>query len=138
MSKTLKNTKRQDKEQLKAIRFTQNSIPLEQFYEDGIFLIQSGKRYNKYSATYQLQDISYLTLSDEMQKQIFFAWSAVLNALDPGTTNKISVIKHKISSATLERFMMHSQNPQYEKLQTEYNRILKQRALQGNGMIQEV
>ena len=43
MSKTLKNTKRQDKEQLKAIRFTQNSIPLEQFYEDGIFLIQSGK-----------------------------------------------------------------------------------------------
>ena len=28
MSKTLKNTKRQDKEQLKAIRFTQNSIPL--------------------------------------------------------------------------------------------------------------
>lgn len=138
MSKTLKNTKRQDKEQLKAIRFTQNSIPLEQFYEDGIFLIQSGKKYNKYSATYQLQDISYLTLSDEMQKQIFFAWSAVLNALDPGTTNKISVIKHKISSATLERFMMHSQNPQYEKLQTEYNRILKQRALQGNGMIQEV
>lgn len=54
MSKTLKNTKRQDKEQLKAIRFTQNSIPLEQFYEDGIFLIQSGKKYNKYSATYQL------------------------------------------------------------------------------------
>ena len=74
MSKTLKNTKRQDKEQLKAIRFTQNSIPLEQFYDDGIFLIQSGKKYNKYSATYQLQDISYLTLSDEMQKQIFFAW----------------------------------------------------------------
>lgn len=140
MRNTLKETRQMDKEKLKKLRFVHDSIPLEQFSEDGIFLVQSGagKYNNKYSATYQLQDVSYLTLSEERQRDIFFAWSAVLNGLDPGSTNKISVIKHKISTATLERFIMHSSNPAYFSLQQDYNKILIQRAQQGNGMIQEV
>ena len=139
MTKTLRTVKNGDKEKLKAIRFVQDSIPLEEFSEDGIFLIQSGKKYhNKYSAVYQLKDISYLSLSDEMQRQIFLAWSAVLNVLDPGATSKISVIKHKIGTATLEKFKTHNDNPQYQELQKEYNKIIVQKALQGNGMIQEV
>ena len=49
MTKTLKNVKRGDREKLKAIRTVQASIPLEEFSEDGIFLIQRGKKYqNKY------------------------------------------------------------------------------------------
>lgn len=57
MTKTLRTVKNGDKEKLKAIRFVQDSIPLEEFSEDGIFLIQSGKKYhNKYSAVYQLKD----------------------------------------------------------------------------------
>lgn len=139
MTKTLKNVKRGDREKLKAIRTVQNSIPLEEFSEDGIFLIQRGKKYqNKYSVTYQLTDVSYLSLSDEMQRQIFLAWSAVLNVLDPGATSKISVVKHKIGTATLGRYLMHNDNPAYQELQEDYNRIIREKALQGNGMIQEV
>lgn len=139
MTKTLKNVKRGDREKLKAIRTVQASIPLEEFSEDGIFLIQRGKKYqNKYSVTYQLTDISYLSLSDEMQRQIFLAWSAVLNVLDPGATSKISVIKHKIGTAALGRYLMHNDNPAYQELQEEYNRIIREKAMQGNGMIQEV
>lgn len=139
MTKTLKNVKARDKEKLKQIKFVEDSIPLEQFYEDGIFLLQHGKKnMNLFSATYKLQDISYLTLSDEMQRQIFLAWCAVLNVLEPGATSKISVIKHKIGTATLEKYKMHNENPQYAKLQEDYNKIIMQKALQGNGMIQEV
>lgn len=139
MTKTLKNVKARDKEKLKQIKFVEDSIPLEQFYKDGIFMVQHGKKnMNLFSATYKLQDISYLTLSDEMQRQIFLAWCAVLNVLEPGATSKISVIKHKIGTATLEKYKMHNENPQYAKLQEDYNKIIMQKALQGNGMIQEV
>ncbi|MDE5985360.1 MAG: ATP-binding protein [Eubacterium sp.] len=139
MTKTLKNVRKNDKEKLKSIKFVQDSIPLEQFYDDGIFLIQSiHKKLNKYSATFQIRDVSYLTLSDEMQRQLFLAWAAVLNVLDPGATNKLSVIKHKIGTSTIERFKMHNKNPNYAALQKEYNKIIAQKALQGNGMVQEV
>lgn len=139
MTKTLKNVRQNDKELLKKMHFVADCIPLQQFSEDGIFLVQSGKKHNnKYSVTYQLKDISYLSLSEEMKKQIFLAWSAVLNILDPGSTCKLSVIKHKIGTSTLERFQMHNQNPDYTTLQNDYNKIITQKALQGNGMIQEV
>ena len=63
MTKTIKNVRKNDKEKLKSIKFVQDSIPLEQFYEDGIFLIQSiNKKLNKYSAVFQIRDVSYLTL----------------------------------------------------------------------------
>lgn len=138
MIKTLKNVKEHDKEKLRQFRFVQDAIPLEQVYEDGIFMVQKGKKFHKFAATFRLRDITYLKASDETQETLFLRWSAVLNILDPGTTPKLSVIKHKISSATLERFLMHSDNPQYQDLQKEYNKILMQKAMQGNGMIQEV
>lgn len=139
MTKTLKTVRANDKQALKAIKTVQNAIPLEQFYEDGIFLVQSGKKYNnKYSATFQIKDISYLNLSEEMQKRVFFAWSAVLNSIDPGATVKLNVIKHKINSMTADKFFMHSKNPQYAELQEDYNKIIRQKLAQGNGMIQEV
>ncbi len=139
MIKTLKTVRANDKQALKAIKTVQNSIPLEQFYEDGIFLVQSGKKYNnKYSATFQIRDISYLNLSEEMQKRVFFAWSAVLNSIDPGATAKLNVIKHKINSMTADKFFMHSKNPQFAELQEDYNKIIRQKLAQGNGMIQEV
>ncbi|MGN0569246.1 MAG: VirB4-like conjugal transfer ATPase, CD1110 family [Candidatus Fimenecus sp.] len=139
MTKTIKNVRANDKQALKAIKSVQASIPLDIFYEDGIFLVQKGKKYNnKFSATFQIRDIAYLNLSEEMQKQVFFAWSAVLNSIDPGSTAKLSVIKHKINSENFDRFLAHSTNPQYAELQKDYNKILMQKASQGNGMIQEV
>lgn len=139
MTKTLKTVRENDKQALKAIKSVQNSIPLEMFYEDGIFLVQSGKKYNnKYSATFQIRDIAYLNLSEEMQKHVFLAWSAVLNSIDPGATAKLNVIKHKINSMTADKFLMHSKNPHYAELQKDYNKIIKQKLAQGNGMIQEV
>lgn len=138
MTKTLKTVRSNDKETLRKMRYVSDCIPLEQFSEDGIFLVQSGKKHHKYSAVYQLKDISYASLSTDMQEQVFLAWAAVLNSLDPGTTSKISVIKHKIGTATLERYQMHNSNPAYQDLQKEYNKIIVQKALQGNGMTQDV
>lgn len=139
MTKTLKSVRFNDREKLKQIKSVQQSIPLEEFYEDGIFCVQiNAKNLKKYSATYRLRDVSYLKLSEEAQKQMFFAWSAVLNSIDPGATAKLSVIKHKITKASLDKFMMQSDNPAFADIQKDYNRILKLKAMQGNGMMQEV
>lgn len=139
MIKTLKNVKQNDKVPMKKLKSVQNSIPLEEFSSEGIFLIQkNGKNNNKYSATFLIRDISYLNLSTEMQRKVFFAWSSVQNSLYPGSTAKFSVIKHKISNDTIESFLMKNTNPQFAEIQADYNRILRQKALEGNGMVQEV
>lgn len=139
MTKTLKKVKMAEREKLKAIKFVQQSIPLEEYHDDGIFLIQHNKnKSNKFSAVFHIRDISYLKLSEDLQEKIFFAWSAVLNSLDPGSTAKLSVIKHKITNATLENFYMHSENPAYAAIQNDYNKILKAKAMQGNGMTQDI
>ena len=139
MTKTLKNVRNNDKVALKRLKFVQDCIPLEEFSSEGIFLIQRGGKYNnKFSATFQIKDISYLKLSEDMQRQVFFAWSAVLNALDPGSTAKLNVIKHMLTTNDVERFLMRNDDPQYAKIQKEYNSILRRKAVQGNGMIQEV
>lgn len=139
MTRTLKTVRYNDKEKLKQIKTVQQSIPLEDYYDDGIFCVQkNAKNSKKFSATFQIRDISYLKLSEEAQKEIFFSWSSVLNSIDPGATAKLSVIKHKITNATLERFLMNSTNPAYAEIQKDYNRILRIKATQGNGMMQEV
>lgn len=124
---------------MKKLKSVQNSIPLEEFSSEGIFLVQrNGKNNNKYSATFLIRDISYFDSSDETQRKVFFAWSAVQNSLYPGSTAKFSVIKHKISSNTLDKLLMKNTNPQFIKIQEDYNRILRYKALEGNGMVQEV
>lgn len=151
MTKTIKNLKRQEKEKLSQIKCVQDSIPFQEVYEDGIFLLSdkdadklkkkgifSSSIGKKYSATYRIRDISYLTLSDDMQKSIFFAWSSVLNILEPGAINKLNVIKHRMSSATVEKFLIKNDNPQYRNLRDEYNKLLIAKAAEGSGMVQEV
>lgn len=139
MSKTLKAVRSDDREKLKKIKFVQQSIPLEEYYDDGVFLVQKGrKKSGKYSAVFKLKDLSYLKLSEEAQERIFFAWSSVINSFEPGSTAKLSVIKHKITSDALRSFYIDNADAALSEVQTDYNKIVKGKALQGNGMTQEI
>lgn len=143
MKNTLKQVRREDREKLKAYKAVQDAIPLEQCYEDGIFCVKQGKSNSKFSATYRLRDISYHNVSEEVQRTIFFAWSAALNVLTPGTINNISIIKHKLSSYNLDSFMLDdtsasAHSDRYKMLLQEANRVLRKKAAEGNGMVEEI
>lgn len=142
MSRTLKQVRRQDREKLRAYKTVQQTIPLEQVYEDGIFCVQKGKKESKFSATFRLRDISYQFVSEEAQRNIFLIWSAALNSLTPGTINNISIIKHRLGTRSLDGFLMdethtgHSES--HRRLVHEMNQVLRQKSSQGSGMVQEL
>lgn len=142
MNRTLKKSRKQDREKLRAYKVVQDAIPLEECYEDGVFCVQKSKSSNKYSVTYRLRDISYQFVSEEMQKSIFLAWSAALNVLTPGTINNINVIKRRLNANTLDSFLIRGygsdHSPEYLELLSEANQILRQKAAEGNGMVQEL
>lgn len=143
MSKILKQIRRQDREKLRAYKTVQQTIPLEQVYDDGIFCVQKGKKESKFSVTFRLRDISYQFVSDEAQRNIFLIWSAALNSLTPGTINNISIIKHRLGARSLDGFLLdttHLQNhtEDHRLLVEEMNHVLMQKASQGNGMVQEL
>ena len=139
MSKTLKAVRATDKYAMRKPRCVADLLPIEEYSPDGIFLAQRiDKTRCKFSAVFKIQDISYLVLSDEEQSQVLLAYSAVINALDPGCTAKMSVVKHRLTSAAIDSILVPEDDPIYGELQRDYNAILREKALQGNGMVQEI
>lgn len=138
MIKTWKNVKRQDKKtERQRVQTVQDAIPIQSAYEDGIFLIQAGKE-NKYSKSFLLADINYMTASQSVQKQIFLDWSELLNVLDPGSTNKLSVVKSRINKHTFDKFLLTCTDEKLKIYTNEYNKMLMDKSVNSNGMVQEL
>ena len=91
MQKTLKHWQRENREKLEVPQGVQCAIPIQVVYEDGIFLVRSGKGSNKYSKTFSFTDINYAVASKEDKERMFLDYSELLNALDSGATAKITV-----------------------------------------------
>ncbi|EKC67433.1 TrsE-like protein, partial [human gut metagenome] len=85
MIKTLQNTLRQDKEQFAVPRSVQDTIPIRRIWPDGIFQFGS-----KFSKCIRFSDINYAIASKEDKTAMFLNYSELLNALDTGSTTKIT------------------------------------------------
>ena len=86
MIKTLQTTLKQDKERFKVPRSVQDIIPIRRLWPDGIFQFGS-----KYSKTMRFSDINYAIASKEDKTAMFLSYSELLNALDTGSTTKITI-----------------------------------------------
>lgn len=82
--KTLIIRNREEKEQYRRPRRVQDTIPIRSVWPDGIFLV--GR--DRYSKTFQFQDINYSVASLEDKKSMFMEYSALLNGLDSGGNHK--------------------------------------------------
>ena len=67
-------------------RTTQQSIPFDRMFQDGICRI--GKDY--YTKTIQFQDINYLLAQQDDQKEIFEEWCSFLNFFDSSVHFELS------------------------------------------------
>ena len=86
MIKTLLTTMKQDNERLEIPRSVQDAIPIQRLWPDGVFQFGS-----KYSKTLRFSDINYAIASKEDKTAMFLNYSELLNALDTGSTTKITI-----------------------------------------------
>ena len=133
MIKTLSNVLKQDKEKYKVPRRVQDVIPIKRIWSDGIFLVGS-----KYSKMYRFTDINYLVASRADKEAMFLAYSELLNSLDAGATTKVTINNRHLNRVNFEQtILMPLRGDKRDVYRKEYNKMLMDKATEGNGIIQE-
>ena len=133
MIKTLSNLLQQDKEKYRVPRRVQDVIPIRRIWPDGIFLVGS-----KYSKMYRFTDINYLVASRADKESMFLQYSELLNSLDAGATAKITINNRRLNRVNFEKnILMPLRGDARDIYRREYNRMLLDKAMEGNGIIQE-
>ncbi len=97
MIKTLNNTIKQDRTAYKIPRSVQDVLPIQRIFADGIF--QFG---TKYSKTLRFSDINYAIASKEDKTAMFLGYSELLNALDSGSTTKLTICNKQVNRQAFE------------------------------------
>lgn len=132
--RTIKNLFKQDKEKFNPPKSVQDTIPVQTIYKDGTFLV--GK--NKYSKCFRFTDINYAVASRPDKEAMFLQYSELLNSLDPGATSKITVLNRRLNKVDFEKtIMITMNNDNLDVYRKEYNKMLMDKALGANSIIQE-
>lgn len=133
MIKTLSNLLQQDREKYRVPRRVQDVIPIRRIWPDGIFLVG-----DKYSKMYRFTDINYLVASRADKESMFLQYSELLNSLDAGATSKITINNRRLNRVNFEKnILMPLRGDTRDIYRREYNRMLLDKAMEGNGIIQE-
>ena len=133
MIKTLSNLLQQDKEKYRVPRRVQDVISIRRIWPDGIFLVGC-----KYSKMYRFTDINYLVASRADKESMFLLYSELLNSLDAGATAKITINNRRLNRVNFEKnILMPLRGDARDIYRREYNQMLLDKAMEGNGIIQE-
>ena len=134
MIKTLQNTLKQDREGFRLPRSVQDCIPVRRLYADGIF--QYG---NKFSKTIRFSDINYAIASREDKTSMFLGYSELLNALDTGSTTKITINNKRLNRQNFEQeILLPLTGDELDGFRDEYNDMLMGKVTDSsNSVVQE-
>ena len=134
MIKTLQNTLKQDKEHLTVPKSVQDTIPIRRIWPDGLF--QFG---GKFSKTIRFSDINYAIASKEDKTSMFLGYSELLNALDTGSTTKITINNKRLNRRNFEReILIPPQGDHLDGGRSEYNAMLLDKVTDSsNSIVQE-
>lgn len=140
MLKSLKVLKRQERNSYKIPHSVQETIPISQIWDDGIFqLTDKSSGVNQYSVTYKINDINYAISSGQQKKNTFLRWENVLNAFDPDARYKLTIIKRKIDVKKLTKVVtLNLQNDGFDEYREVLNKVIINKALLGNGITTEI
>ena len=134
MIKTLQNTLKQDKEHLSVPKSVQDTIPIHRLWPDGLF--QFG---GKFSKTVRFSDINYAIASKEDKTSMFLGYSELLNALDTGSTTKITINNKRLNRRNFEQeILIPPQGDHLDGGRSEYNAMLLDKVTDSsNSIVQE-
>lgn len=134
MIRTLQNILRQDRESFTLPQSAQDVIPIRRIWPDGVF--QYG---TKYSKTIRFSDINYAIASKEDKTSMFLGYSELLNALDAGSTTKITINNKRINRKNFEQeILLPRRCDALDGYRGEYNAMLMGKVTDSsNSMVQE-
>ena len=134
MIKTLQNTLKQDKEGFAIPKSVQDAIPIRRLWPDGVFQFGS-----KFSKTIRFSDINYAIASKEDKTSMFLGYSELLNALDTGSTTKITINNKRLNRQDFEqKILLPRQNDYLDGYRAEYNAMLMDKVTDSsNSVVQE-
>ena len=134
MIKTLQTTLKQDKESFQIPRSVQDMIPIRRLWPDGVFQFGS-----KYSKTLRFSDINYAIASKEDKTAMFLGYSELLNALDTGSTTKITINNKSLNRSNFERdILLPLRGDRLDEERAEYNAMLLGKVTDSsNSVVQE-
>nr|WP_325259696.1 DUF87 domain-containing protein [uncultured Oscillibacter sp.] len=134
MIKTLQNTLKQDKEGFILPKSVQDAIPIRRLWPDGIFQFGS-----KFSKTIRFTDINYAIASKEDKTSMFLGYSELLNALDTGSTTKITINNKRLNRQNFEQEILIPRQDDYlDGYRAEYNSMLMDKVTDSsNSVVQE-
>ena len=134
MIRTLQNTIKQDKECFAVPKSVQEAIPIHRLWPDGIF--QFG---TKYSKTIRFSDINYAIASKEDKTSMFLGYSELLNALDTGSTTKLTINNKRLNRQDFEQKILLPRKDDFlDGYRAEYNAMLMDKVTDSsNSVVQE-
>ena len=134
MIKTLQNTLKHDKEQFTVPRSVQDTIPIHRIWPDGIFQFGS-----KFSKCIRFSDINYAIASKEDKTAMFLNYSELLNALDTGSTTKITINNKRLNRQNFEETILLPPRGDFlDGYRAEYNTMLTDKVTgSSNSVVQE-
>ena len=111
----------------------QKTLPYQRVCDDYIFKVDD----NRYSKTYQFEDVNYQIAKQDEQESIFLGYCSVLNSLDTNADIQITVHNNRVNHADFERMVLIGHKDDgYDEYRDEYNDMLIEKMEQGqNGII---
>ena len=134
MIRTLQNILRQDKESFTLPKSVQDVIPIRRVWPDGVFQFGS-----KFSKTIRFTDINYAIASKDDKTSMFLGYSELLNALDAGSTTKITINNKRLNRQNFEQeILLPRRDDLLDGYRGEYNAMLMGKVTDSsNSVVQE-
>ena len=101
MIKTLNQAMKMDREKFKAPKSVQQAVPIRRIWQDGIFQVG-----NKFSKSFRFSDINYYIAGKDDKMEMFLDYSELLNALDSGSSVKITLNNRRINKEEFEQSLL--------------------------------
>ncbi|WP_068612499.1 VirB4-like conjugal transfer ATPase, CD1110 family [Paenibacillus tuaregi] len=126
--------KKEAKKKVRIPKSTQQSIPYQRAYEDGI--LQHGK--NRYSKTFSFRDINYQVGKQEDQEEVFAKYCEFLNFFDNSIDLQVTIVNKNFDKADFEeKLIVKSREDELEPFRAEYNAMLKKKIIGGKNEIKK-
>lgn len=133
MIKSFSKLKKQNKEEFRIPKTTQDVIPVDTVHKDGIFKIG-----NRYTKSYRFLDINYAIASKEEKTGLFLDYGDLLNSFDSSVMVKITVNNHKIDLHKFkEDILIPFKEDGLDEYREEYNEMLLDKLKESDDIVQE-
>lgn len=102
---------------------TQNTLKYTSLFENGLMHIVR----DKYSRTYKLGDVSYITAQENDKIDVIDTYAEGLNSLDVGTNFQLLVINRKVSDDKINNILFDKTGDGFDDYREELNEVIESR-----------